>query len=110
MIFLMIDANQNGLIENRELYNFVKMMGGVQLYTKSEQVDLIFQLYDKNQDGYLSKSEVKTLLVDSYGYATDSDTEWFIAVVDSNWDGKISWYELYNAIQWVFPTIKRRDL
>ena len=99
MAFMMIDANKNNLLEKSEINNFLTIMGGVQLYTKSEQVDLIFQYYDYNLDGYLSKSEIKALLIDAYGYATDADAEWFVAVVDSNWDGKISWYELYYAIQ-----------
>lgn len=98
-LFAIIDTNRNGKIENAELYNFVKLMSGVQLYTKTEQTDLIFSYYDANYDGYLSQYEVKRLLADSFGYATDADAEWFIAVVDSNFDGKISWYELYYAIQ-----------
>lgn len=36
MIFAMVDANYNNKIESSELYNFIKMMGGVQLYTKTE--------------------------------------------------------------------------
>lgn len=60
---------------------------------------MIFHVYDTNYDGYLSKAEIKRLLVDAYGYATDADAEWFVAIVDANFDGKISWTELYNVIE-----------
>lgn len=100
-VFLLIDANQDGKLSWNECYNFAKSQGGlnVSLYTRSEKVNIIFQYYDTNKDGFLNKAEVKRLLVDSYGAATDADAQWFIALVDSNWDGKISWYELYYAIQ-----------
>jgi len=62
-------------------------------------VNIIFDAFDNNNDGYLSFTEVKALLVYSYGSATDSDANWFIAVCDSNGDRYISWYELYYAIQ-----------
>ena len=100
-IYMLVDANADGFISWNELYNFVKMMSesDFSLYTKAEKTNLVFQYYDSNKDGFLQQAEVKRLLVDSYGYATDADAQWFIALLDANWDGKVSWYELYNAIE-----------
>jgi len=68
-------------------------------YTKTEEVNMIFQSFDLNSDGFLSHAEVKTMLIYAYGSASDADATWFIDVCDSNNDNYISWYELYNAIQ-----------
>jgi Ca2+-binding EF-hand superfamily protein len=70
----------------------------VSLYTKTEKTNAIFQVYDSNRDGYLTFFEVKRILQDAYGYATDSDTNWFIALLDANRDNRLSWWEIYNNI------------
>lgn len=99
-VFQMVDSNLDGQLSWTEVYNFaLTQEGQVSLYTRSEKVNLVFQYYDRNGDGYLNQAEVKRLLVDSYGYATDSDASWFISLCDTNGDRKISWMELYNAIQ-----------
>ena len=85
----------------QELLNFVDQFGasfGLSLYTRTEKTNLIFQYYDSNRDGYLSQYEVKKMLSDAYGYATDSDAQWFISQLDSNRDSKLGWYEIYNVI------------
>lgn len=60
-VFLLIDANQDGKVSWNECYNFAKSQGGlnVSLYTRSEKVNIIFQYYDLNKDGFLNQSEVK---------------------------------------------------
>lgn len=97
-VFAYIDANADGKISRQELINFAKSFNQ-QLYTREQKTDIIFMYYDTNSDGYLNKSEIKTLLKDAQGHASDADVEWFLAVVDSDWDGKISWYELYAIVE-----------
>ena len=60
---------------------------------------MIFNAYDLNFDGYLNHYEVKVMLAYSYGSASDADAEWFINLVDSNYDNKISRRELYSVLQ-----------
>ena len=57
-------------------------------------------LYDTNNDGVLTVSEVKNLLVDlGYSNPSSNDAYWLISLIDTNRDNKISWSELYNALQ-----------
>ena len=95
-----IDKNKDGYVSYQELYNFIDAFNGknVSLYTKTEKTNAIFQVYDSNRDGYLTFYEVKRILQDAYGYATDADTNWFISILDANRDKKLSWYEIYNNI------------
>jgi len=105
-MFSMLDTNRDQKISWNEAYNFAQandnqngLRGAISFYTKTEQVNIIYDAFDFNNDGYLSFSEVKALLVYTYGSATDSDANWFISLIDANGDRYISWYEFYNAIQ-----------
>jgi len=95
-----IDKNKDGYVSYQELYNFIDAFNGknVSLYTKTQKTNAIFQVYDTNKDGFLNFYEVKKILQDAYGYATDNDTNWFIGLLDANRDGKLGWYEIYNNI------------
>jgi Ca2+-binding EF-hand superfamily protein len=95
-----IDLNKDGYVSYQELYNFIDAFNGknVSLYTKTEKTNAIFQAYDSNRDGFLTFYEVKRILQDAYGYATDADTNWFIRLLDDNRDNKLSWYEIYSNI------------
>jgi Ca2+-binding EF-hand superfamily protein len=107
MMFNMMDTNQDQKISFNEAYLFAQaqdndntsIRGAMSFYTKTEEVNMIFQSFDLNSDGFLSHAEVKTMLIYAYGSASDADATWFIDVCDSNNDNYISWYELYNAIQ-----------
>lgn len=46
-VYFLIDANLDGKISWNELYNFGKSQSQT-LYTRSEKVNMIFQVYDTN--------------------------------------------------------------
>jgi Ca2+-binding EF-hand superfamily protein len=98
-VMAFIDANGDGLISWDELYNFAKAQEGQTLFTKAEKADIIMNHYDTNFTGYLEINEVKNLLRDAQGYATDADAQWFLFVVDTNTDNMISRSELIAIIQ-----------
>ncbi len=72
----------------------------LRVYTKTEKVNALMNYYDTNKDGVLGFTEVKNLLVDlGYSTPTNNDVYWFISLIDNNRDNKLSWSELYNALQ-----------
>ena len=65
----------------------------------SQKTNVIFQLYDKNNDSFLTLGEVTQILNDSIGGTTSKDAKWLIKSLDINGDGKLAWFEIYTALK-----------
>jgi Ca2+-binding EF-hand superfamily protein len=63
--------------------------------------NLVFSIYDTNQDQFLTLGEVTQILSDSVGgsFATQENATWMIKAMDINNDGKLDWDEIYAALK-----------
>jgi len=72
----------------------------LRVYSKTEKVNFLMNAYDTDKNGVLGFTEVKNLLIDlGYSNPASNDVYWFISLIDTNRDNKISWSELYNSLQ-----------
>lgn len=102
MVFAYMDTDMDQQLSWAECLAFAQAnpserRSALSLATKDEQCNLLMSTFDANNDGFLSYSEVSQLLTFAYGSA--QDIEWFMSVVDTNRDGKVSRSELYAAMQ-----------
>ena len=68
--------------------------------TKTEKINFLMNSYDTNKNGVLGFAEIKNLLIDlGYSNPTSNEVYWFISLIDTNRDNKISWSELYNSLE-----------
>jgi len=68
----------------------------------AEQVKQIFKRYDMNEDGFLSKTELRSVLKRLNGNSfSDKEVDAMMQVADTNGDGKI---DVQEFIAWVFGT------
>ena len=63
--------------------------------------NLVFSIYDTNQDQFLTLGEITQILSDSVGssFATQENATWMIKAMDINNDGKLDWDEIYAALK-----------
>ena len=67
-----------------------------------------FWKFDKDNSGTISKTEVEEFLFETYGFPPiQAEVDLFMEEFDVNWDGKISWTEFVEAVDWIK---KRMDM
>ena len=89
----MLDTNHNGQIEFSE---FKAAMLRTSIYLQQEQINKVFQFFDKDQNGTITQGELKCVFEtnpDLFNMFSTNDYDAIIAQADLNHDGKISYEE-----------------
>ena len=105
--WVLLDTDSDGNISKEEFQAAVEQYEAPQSLKRtgaSQQTDILFHLYDKNNDGYLSLSEVKKLINMAFGSAFSDKQKsqyahWIIKSIDINHDDMLAWYEVYTALK-----------
>ncbi|KAK7345921.1 hypothetical protein VNO77_16537 [Canavalia gladiata] len=86
-----VDANGNGLIE------FVEFLDLMTRRTKAidveEDLKEAFKVFDKDQNGYISASELRHVMINMGEILTDEEVELMIEAADSDGDGLVNYDE-----------------
>ena len=102
--WVILDGDQDGNISYEEFQQTIEQYENPQTLIRtqmspSQKTDLVFKLYDENNDHYLALNEVRKLIADSISDSTVQDAKWLIASLDLNGDGKLAWFEVYAALK-----------
>ena len=82
-----VDSNNDGKISFDE---FLVIMA---TKAKTESLAKVFRAADINKDGYLSKEELRRLLLQNGKSVSEDDMERYMAIGDRNGDGKLNYEE-----------------
>jgi Ca2+-binding EF-hand superfamily protein len=66
--------------------------------SNDENLKEAFRVFDKNNDGYISRSELKKAMASLNEILTDEEVEEMIQEADLNGDGKINYEGMINLI------------
>lgn len=91
-----IDVDHNGKLDFSEFT--IMMREKLQGEDMEEEIRQAFRVFDRNGDGYISKSEFKHCMMHFGEQFTDEEVEEMIAEADSNNDGKIDYEEFSKMI------------
>ena len=92
-----MDKNQNGVIEFSE---FLRMMAHRQSLSNEheEELTMAFRVFDKDQDGFITREELKELMERLGEDLADQDIDEMIAAADSDGDGKVNYEEFVRVL------------
>jgi len=91
-----IDVDHNGKLDFSEFT--IMMREKLQGEDMEEEIRQAFRVFDRNGDGFISKSEFKHCMMHFGEQFTDEEVEEMIAEADSNNDGKIDYEEFSKMI------------
>ncbi|XP_076096068.1 neo-calmodulin-like isoform X2 [Mytilus galloprovincialis] len=92
-----VDTDGNGTIEFPEFLQMATdMMKSVDL---ADEVRDAFRLFDKNGDGYVTASELKTILSNNGEKISDEELDAMIKDADVDGDGKINYQEFVSMLE-----------
>ncbi|KAL2663915.1 hypothetical protein AAZV13_02G129000 [Glycine max] len=83
-----VDIDGNGRSVNFE--NFLKIMGRTM---KTEELKDSFKVFDRDNDGYISATELRQVMVKLGERLTDEEVEQMIREADLDGDGRVSYEE-----------------
>jgi Ca2+-binding EF-hand superfamily protein len=102
--FKILDTNFDGLVSYQEILDAAEKYNknspfDLKQYSKVEKTNFLFNRYDTSKNGFLSAAEIKVFLIDiGYTNPSDKDVKWIVSLMDTNFDGKVTWNELYKSI------------
>ncbi|XP_071160670.1 calmodulin-like isoform X1 [Mytilus edulis] len=92
-----VDTDGNGTIEFPEFLQMATdMMKSVDL---ADEVRDAFRLFDKNGDGYVTASELKTILSNNGEKISDEELDAMVKDADVDGDGKINYQEFVSMLE-----------
>ncbi|VDH98385.1 Hypothetical predicted protein [Mytilus galloprovincialis] len=92
-----VDTDGNGTIEFPEFLQMATdMMKSVDL---ADEVRDAFRLFDKNGDGYVTASELKTILSNNGEKISDEELDAMVKDADVDGDGKINYQEFVSILE-----------
>ncbi|VEL21196.1 unnamed protein product [Protopolystoma xenopodis] len=96
-IMATVDKNQDGVIDFRE---FVELMTPMMISSTTPENDLkvIFEFFDKDNDGNITNRELKAMLQSLHLKLTDSEVEEMISEADADKNGTVSFEEFKNIM------------
>ena len=62
------------------------------------KVNAVFTMYDANKNGYLELQEFKNIVKTGVHDVTDVQAKKMLSALDKDFDGKLSWNEVYQAM------------
>ncbi|CAD6206422.1 unnamed protein product [Miscanthus lutarioriparius] len=86
-----VDADGNGTIEFPEFLNL--MAHKLKDTDSEEEVKEAFEMFDKDQDGYISAAELRDMMANLGEQQTDEEVKGMIREADTNGDGLVSYDE-----------------
>ncbi|XP_078694817.1 uncharacterized protein LOC144923838 [Branchiostoma floridae x Branchiostoma belcheri] len=98
------DQNGNGKLELEEFNVVIQVLQQVQISMADPQVmagemKKMFQEFDKNGDGFLSKEEMQAAMTKVHGInMSDESCNKLLNVADKNKDGKLDYHEFVNML------------
>jgi calmodulin len=88
------DTDNSGKIDFEEF-----LVLASQQISNDENLKEAFRVFDKNNDGYISRSELKKAMANLNEILTDEEVEEMIQEADLNGDGKINYEGMMNFIR-----------
>ncbi|CAL9081309.1 unnamed protein product [Musa acuminata var. zebrina] len=86
-----VDVNGNGTIEFNEFFNI--MAWKMKEADAEEEMREAFKVFDKDQNGYISDSELMSVMINLGEEVTDDEVKEMIREADINGDGQVDFYE-----------------
>lgn len=84
---------------NLDFDEFLKLISRMDPRVGQEiEINKAFKLFDKNRDGFISRTEIVDALTHFGIAATDDEVEMLVSITDDNEDGKISHAEFRNIL------------
>lgn len=84
-----VDADEDGEINFEE---FLMMMAKKE-NSDNDEIRAAFEIFDKNQDGFISPTELRTVMESLGEVLTEADIETMMKGADQNGDGQVSFDE-----------------
>jgi len=92
-----VDSDGNGLVDFKEFMNL--MDNNCLVQSVDEEMQHLFNMIDKNNDGYITEKEIKVMLKAMGEKVRKKDIRKMIREADQNKDGKISFIEFKSMVQ-----------
>ncbi|KAL2320995.1 hypothetical protein Fmac_029964 [Flemingia macrophylla] len=90
-----VDVDGNGNIAFEEFLNII--MGRKKKESLAEELKEAFKVFDRDQDGYISASELRLVMVNFGEKMTDEEAEQMVREADLDGDGLVN-FEEFNRI------------
>ncbi|KAK8961476.1 hypothetical protein KSP40_PGU019278 [Platanthera guangdongensis] len=74
------------ITENMEIYTFI-----LQEINKEDELSEVFKVFDRDQNGFISAAELKTVMISLGEKLTDEEAEQMIKEADLDGDGKVNY-------------------
>jgi len=92
-----VDSDGNGLVDFKEFINL--MDNNCLVQSMDEEMQHLFKMIDKNNDGFITEKEIKAMLKGLGEKVRKKDIRKMIKEADQNKDGKISFNEFKTMVQ-----------